>query len=169
VETTQEIVSEPPKNRPRVFRILRILWTVFCGIACVLMIVLWVRSNYRVEQIFVPITRSTYFSAGSMPNAFGFEISNKSPTDTWAWLSMTAHGWLAIRDPTAPRWSGSGFFRISTASVVMPYWVGALSLDAIATLPWIRWRFSLRTLLIATTLVAVVIGLIVAVLRWPAG
>ena len=27
--------------------------------------------------------------------------------------------------------------------------------------PWLRWRFSLRTLLIATTLVAVVLGLIV--------
>ncbi len=40
---------------------------------------------------------------------------------------------------------------------------------ALATAPWLRFRFSLRTLLIATTLVAVVLGLIVAVLRWPAG
>jgi hypothetical protein len=149
------------KTMRKALRYVRITWTVCCGIACVLLLALWVRSNYRVEQIFVPITRSTYFSAGSMPNAFGFEISNKSPTDTWAWLSMTAHGWLAIRDPTASPWSGSGFFRISTASIVMPYWFGALSLAAIATLPWLRWRFTLRTLLIATTLVAVVLGLIV--------
>ena len=36
--------------------------------------------------------------------------------------------------------------------------------------PWLTFRrFSLRTLLIATTLVAVVLGVIVAVLRWPAG
>ena len=39
----------------------------------------------------------------------------------------------------------------------------------LAVAPWLRWRFTLRTLLIATTLVAVVLGLIVAVLRWPAG
>jgi hypothetical protein len=30
-------------------------------------------------------------------------------------------------------------------------------------------RYSLRTLLIATTLIAVLLGLIVALLRWPAG
>jgi hypothetical protein len=32
---------------------------------------------------------------------------------------------------------------------------------ACAPLSWIRWRFSLRTLLFATTLVAVVLGLVV--------
>jgi ABC-type Fe3+-siderophore transport system permease subunit len=32
-----------------------------------------------------------------------------------------------------------------------------------------RWRFSLRTLLIATTLVAAVLGLIVSILKWPTG
>jgi len=32
---------------------------------------------------------------------------------------------------------------------------------AIGIGPWLRWRFSLRTLLITTTLVAVVLGLIV--------
>ena len=41
----------------------------------------------------------------------------------------------------------------------------------LAIAPWLPWpsRFSLRTLLIATTLVAVVLGLVVAVLRWSAG
>src|SRR6476469_5066865 len=47
---------------------------------------------------------------------------------------------------------------------VLPYWF-LVSLSVIfAVGPWIRqlrWRFSLRTLLIATTLVAVVLGLIV--------
>lgn len=32
---------------------------------------------------------------------------------------------------------------------------------ALAALPWLSWRYSLRTLLIATTLIAVVLGLIV--------
>jgi hypothetical protein len=31
----------------------------------------------------------------------------------------------------------------------------------LAFVPWLRWRFSLRTLQIATTLVAVALGLIV--------
>ena len=41
------------------------------------------------------------------------------------------------------------------------HWLPALLFAAVAAIPWLRWRFSLRTLLIATTLVAVVLGLIV--------
>jgi hypothetical protein len=46
-------------------------------------------------------------------------------------------------------------------SVVIPHWFVLIVLATCATLPWVRWRFSLRTLLIATTLVPVVLGLIV--------
>ena len=35
-----------------------------------------------------------------------------------------------------------------------------LLMAALAAVPWLRWRFSLRTLLIAMTLVAVVLGII---------
>ena len=44
----------------------------------------------------------------------------------------------------------------------IPLLVSDCMLSAVAAIsPWLRWRFSLRTLLIATTLVAVVLGLIV--------
>jgi hypothetical protein len=45
-----------------------------------------------------------------------------------------------------------------------PHWFVVLLFTTLAAAPWlfkICWRFSLRTLLIATTLVAVVLGLIV--------
>ncbi len=38
-------------------------------------------------------------------------------------------------------------------------------LAVFATFPWIRWHFSLRTLLIAITLVAVVLGVLVWMVR----
>jgi hypothetical protein len=38
-----------------------------------------------------------------------------------------------------------------------------LSIAAVFLLPWLRWRYSLRTLLIATTLIAVGLGVIAAV------
>ena len=60
-------------------------------------------------------------------------------------------------------YKGSGFH------LIVPHWFLVLTTGAIAGLPLVRWRFSLRTLLIATTLVAMVLGLIVVVLRWPAG
>jgi hypothetical protein len=48
--------------------------------------------------------------------------------------------------------------------VMIPYWFLVVAIATLGTAPWIRklrWRFSLRTLLIATTLIGVVLGLIV--------
>jgi hypothetical protein len=56
------------------------------------------------------------------------------------------------------RWSDQHFY------VRSPYWLLLVLFGCSAVLagiPWIKWRFSLRTLLIATTLVAVGLGVIV--------
>ena len=55
---------------------------------------------------------------------------------------------------TAPVWS------VGDGSVMMPYWFVVAVSSVFSVLPWIR-RFSLRTMLIVTTLIAVVLGLIV--------
>jgi hypothetical protein len=47
----------------------------------------------------------------------------------------------------------------------VPYWLTVVPAIAFGAASLIRWRFSLRTLLIATTLVAVVLGLIVYATR----
>jgi hypothetical protein len=49
--------------------------------------------------------------------------------------------------------------------LVLPYWLVFFSVAALASAPWIHWRFSLRTLLIAMTLVAILLGLIVYAAR----
>jgi hypothetical protein len=61
------------------------------------------------------------------------------------------------------RWTASG----SISEIDIPLWAVTLGTVAIAAIPWSRFshRFSLRTLLIATTLLAVVLGLQV----WLAG
>jgi hypothetical protein len=48
-----------------------------------------------------------------------------------------------------------------SVEMVLPLWAVTLFMVVTSTLPWLSWRFSLRTLLIATTLIAVVLGLIV--------
>jgi hypothetical protein len=48
---------------------------------------------------------------------------------------------------------------------VVPDWFSVLVTATLVAAPWLRWRFSLRTLLIATTLVTVVLGLIVYATR----
>ena len=78
------------------------------------------------------------------------------------------------RVPYRPAWAGQinrHGFRYNVYSngswhVWGPLWVVGALLAAVvaplAALPWMRSRFSLRTLLIATTLVAVVLGLVVS-------
>ena len=47
----------------------------------------------------------------------------------------------------------------------VPAWFPVVLFALLAAAPWIRWRFSLRTLLIATTLIAVGVGLAAYALR----
>jgi hypothetical protein len=58
--------------------------------------------------------------------------------------------------------SGRSQGAISTGGI-LPHWFTAMSFAFLAAVPWIRWSksFSLRTLLIATTLVAMVLGALV--------
>jgi hypothetical protein len=61
--------------------------------------------------------------------------------------------------PARPAWG------VDLKAVRVPYWFASSLSILLATLPWFYWRFSLRTLLIGTTLVAVVLGLIVYAIR----
>jgi hypothetical protein len=130
----------------------------------VLLVALWVRSNYWIDQITLPITQSRYIGFGSVPNAFMFGSTNVRPPVTWG--GMPADEWLAaVSEGEDIPWSAAPKFRIIDGGIMLPYWFGVLLSATFATLPWIPTRFSLRTLLIATTLVAVVLGLIVFATR----
>src|SRR6476660_8286747 len=48
------------------FRKLRIAWLVVCGIACVLLIALWVRSYWLCEGIVIPSTNAIVTSRGEI-------------------------------------------------------------------------------------------------------
>ena len=155
------------RGRKLRFRKLQIAWSLACGIVCLLLIVFWVRSHYWVEQVFVPVTRSSFVSVGSMPNRFGVGLTHQSPNGTLSTLSMPTMEWLAAmyEETSTPQtdafWSDAMTFSISADGMIMPYWFGVLLSAAFGTAPRLRWRFSLRTLIIATTLVAVVLGLAV--------
>jgi hypothetical protein len=157
---------------PMRFRKLRIAWSVFWGVAAVLLIVLWVHSYWYQDYIRGNLSRS--WSAcwlsfrgwveldliwedmtGSDPSRVVRSEVNfcrveeatpaTSPERHWRWASNTRNPWMTNRQ------------------LIMPIWCPLLASAAAAMLPWVRWskRFTLRTLLIATTLVAVILGLVV--------
>jgi hypothetical protein len=134
------------------FRKLRIAWSVACGIICLLLIVLWVRS-YRVLNSldFSGGHRFTY-SRGCLFIDEQFGVQGTRPKGSQH--KLLGHSVLHV---------------VVSGGEVMPYGVGTklplwplVVIGAVlAAAPWIRqlpWRFSLRTLLIAMTLVAVVLG-----------
>ena len=145
----------------RFLRYLRIAFSVTCGIACVLLIVLWVRSHYRVDLFALQVTQSKYAGIASVPDAIGIGLPGGAAPAFWG--SEPADGWLAVvTNANGTPWSGATHFAVSDGGIFVPYWFGVLSTAILAALPWLQWskRFSLRTLLIVTTLVAVVLGLI---------
>jgi hypothetical protein len=148
-------------------RYLRVVFSAFCGLACVLLIVLWVRSYY-----------STVFVVGPLPHPYGsllvetnqgrvtFCLSygqgvvsgmNASP---WGMHKKPLEEWEQIVPPLSTRTAFSYVrWNVNHHYLILPYWFLTLLSGIFAGAPWLRSRFSLRTLLIAIMLVAVVLGL----------
>ena len=167
---------------PRFLRYLRIAFSATCGIACVLLVVLWVRS-YWIVDVLEKRTASQRVQVESRTGRLTFWQFNPvtlkmSPKDTKNLLDSMAIGQFygccpVDNGPRRPYWHqasilsfgrfGGGLDRVT----FVPYWFPVLISAACTALPWIRWsrRFSLRTLLIATTLIAVVLGAVVYAMR----
>src|SRR3982751_549666 len=135
------------------FRNLRVAWSVFCGLACILLIVLWVRSYWWVD-----IANHSQYSLTSMQGKLcvneSFDVLG-NPVTRPASFTLVNRFWGSAFET-----SGLTIRRRGTG-LAIPYWSLLLPMAALAGITWIRWRFTLRTLLIATTLVAVVLGAIV--------
>src|SRR6478735_12770925 len=78
---------------PRYLRYLRILFSAFCGIACVLLIMLWVRSYWHLDWI----------SHGSDSSYLDFNCTNGAGTLYWNRterpLRQSEIGWHTRSEP----------------------------------------------------------------------
>jgi hypothetical protein len=144
-------------DRPRIRRLLRFAFSTLYGIVCLLLIVLWVRSYWTLDFVRVRPAgaRQIYVLSGRGVIAFGI---NNDPYSPWWEYSSHAGEWIAP-SPAIPS-HGFSFFRFPLGFFASaPCWSFLLLISAIGALPWVKFGFSLRTLLIATTIVAVVLGL----------
>jgi len=141
------------------FRKLRIAWSVFWGLAAVLLIVLWVRSLHTSDRV-----------SGPLPGS-GFVIMSRSGgLGIGIWRRDAGEGWTLHTSPSQKAnlpYKNLGFAEFMVNAdmyrVRWRYWCLILISVALATASWIRrieWRFTTRTLLIALTLVAVVLGVV---------
>jgi hypothetical protein len=159
----EEVISG---NTLMSFRKLRIAWSVFWGVACVLLIVLWVRSYRLRDEIASLLTPTNGIYFESLEGRTGLHYYHSSDMRNWQSSAESAPVVDYMRDMSGPRFEFevSGMANGTITHIAAPYWLVTTSVAILAATPWIRqlrWRFSLRTLLIATTLVAVALGLIV--------
>jgi hypothetical protein len=150
---------------PLRFRSLRIAWSVAWGLSAVLLIVLWVRSDYvfdYISRIDANRFRTTIGSTAGALNVVRHDVKLERG------ISPRNHDWRHRTVAPAPLPPGFRWRRVpslGTLQIQLPYWPLFVGTAALAAFPGVVWRFSLRTLLIATTLLAMVLGLAVWAVR----
>jgi hypothetical protein len=137
----------------RILRLLRIAVSAVFGILCLLLIALWVRSYYRLDTVGAWSSHTVSSMKGRLV------IDGRFFTDErHGERSVFPNAGTSIR-------IGSGAAALKSQPVGTPIWFLTFCLATLTSatwLPWIKWHFSLRTLLLAMTFVAVVLGLVVA-------
>jgi hypothetical protein len=142
---------------------LRIAVTTLSLTACVLLIALWVRSYWRLDIL----EKRTGFVAVQISSVKGRIAAAHLGPRTY----VIGKSYLSVAAGDAAEWRKGGVLGFAyyddsfVTAFIAPHWLLALLSAALAIIPWISrsWRFSLRSLLIATTLIAVGLGVLVAV------
>jgi hypothetical protein len=168
---------------------LRLAATALCLTACVLLIVLWVRSYERSIDVDLAVSSRAgvglRIKNGTIAAQFGDsrqsrllklavnELFNEIEDEDFPpvrSIRSVQYDFSVMNSPPPPppqpsRKQGISDFRWRAGYVRAPFWCITLAVAAVACIPWISWskRFSLRTLLIATTLVAVGLGMVIYV------
>ena len=168
------------------YRKLRIAWSVFWGLLAVLPLVAWARSYSRLDVIGFPYTGMTYpandwtwwTEVVSCRGQLAWEGSNlvKKGKSDWTWMTWPIRGgemdFEEFSGKPLPSVLGFKYVERSPKTAqrpsqyvfVVPYYFPFFLTSSLSLAPWVRYvprRFSLRTLLITTTLVAVVLGIAV--------
>ena len=148
---------------------LRFAVTAICLTACVLLIALWVRSYTWRDNVKVPLPADRYIYFASEVGIAAFLIRENNTgvarieINSWPCNSEDIRFFPFNNHYSySPLGSYAWWFDDTGFGAIAPYWFPAVLFTALAVAPWIRqwqWRFSLRALLIATTIVAVVLGL----------
>jgi hypothetical protein len=133
-------------------RTLRIVWSVAWGIVCVAAIAVSLRSYSSAGFPAVWHGHSLRFASGNLLMDETIQSVPQPISDANYELGDGTGRWGVTRTTT-----------VTIPTHIVPAWSAVPILAIIAALPWIPWstRFGLRTLLIATTLIAIALGLIV--------
>lgn len=167
-----QLMPSPMKHRK-----IRVVWSVAWGLVAVLLCVLWARSYWWADAIwFVPV-QSNAFRIMSDEGGLTFltmrepslaKLGDPPPlglSHREYWHKGYARATANVSYLQKPF---RGFYDYGRSSLQLPYWMAVMLTAATGMAVWmpqLRWRFSLGTLLIATTILAVGLGAGVVMLR----
>jgi hypothetical protein len=144
--------------RSRILRLLRIAASAVSLILCVAFVVLWMRSYRSFDLVRGHFLGATNFGVVLQDAELWVDFFTPSRyAPRWVWFpghvsppNKNAYAQLEIDEWRYPS--------------VVPLWFPVALSCTLAVAPWIDWqkRFSLRTLLLAMTLVVIVLALAVA-------
>jgi hypothetical protein len=145
------------------YRKLRFAWSAVCGIFCLLLILLWMRSYSYIDTV-ICYRGGNWYGIDSRPGCLRFHyMDNVGVSDGWF-----LRGGMPVEDEYPQIiFRSIGSLRISF-QVLCAHWLFAIFFAAVSAGPWLgqmRWRFSLCALLIAMKLVVFVLALIMALPR----
>jgi hypothetical protein len=105
-----------------------------------------------------PAFGSIIFGVDSRPGSLTIGVEDIADAQPWSVRRIEKSEFTEEMLRYVPTWS------IASDGVRMPYWFATSFATVLSALPWLLWwpkRFSLRSLLIATTVIAVVLGVVV--------
>jgi hypothetical protein len=150
------------RKRP-VLRNLRIAISAMCLFLCLLFVLMWLRSRFAEDRFSGHVSSWEGFRFYSSRNCLVlYATQTPDAIRKYPWsLAVGVPYWLDANDnriASVPRLT----YGAQILSITLPYWVLTLSVASLGIMTaTISRRFSLRTLLIAMTLIAVMLGLIV--------
>jgi hypothetical protein len=131
-------------------RILQIAFSTLSGVLCALTVALWANSHSQFRAVWI-----SSLEIDSVAGRLVIYATAKNPASVR--LFVQPH--VASVNHNLPRPFSS---RAGSFFVCVPHWFVAQLLGLLAIAPWISWRqFSIKRLLLATTYLAVLLGLII--------
>jgi hypothetical protein len=136
-------------------RKLRVAWSVAWGLLALMLLIWWVRSYWWSDSL----GRGAYRMASAQGVVqFSNQLMPGDPGSFWTSNAFDDSPYVL------PKFRYHSDF--SKRYINAPHWLYIMLLSATSAAGWLRLkRFSLRSLLIAMTIVAVLLGLLVMMLR----
>ena len=145
-------------DKAKLIHRLRITTTAVCLLLFATLCMLWARSlTVHDTALWQPTSGRNFYVHSALGRVIiGSSLSTNKEPQPFVVFSQSVDP--IVRDD----FFEGGQFKFVTnqldSAVYLPHWFVLCVVVVLAAVPWIRWQFSLQTLLIVTTLVAVVLG-----------